>query len=141
MVKNYINKCLYDSWGVTWKTNLNFNRHTKMFFPEPNSRLSKRLLMFNREELSYLIKAITGHNYLKHFSNKILTLSNTKCRLCKLAPETFYHLTNDCASMKTHQLEFFNNKKFEGKHTKWNPVNLLKFLNIPQIKELFCPPK
>ena len=136
---NLVNNCIYDSWGVTWKTNLNFNKHTKMFFPEPNERLSKRLLKFNRAELRYIISAITGHNYLKQFSNKISVLSNTKCRLCKSSNETFFHLTNECNNLKTYQLELFRNNKFNGTHTKWNPVSLLKFLNLPIVKDLFTP--
>ena len=68
-VKTYINNCIYDSWGLKWKKDSNTNKHTKKFFPLPNSRLSKRLLKFERHELTYLLEAITGHNYLRHFSN------------------------------------------------------------------------
>ena len=60
----------YDSWGLKWKKDSNTNKHTKKFFPLPNSRLSKRLLKFEKHELTYLLEAITGHNYLRHFSNK-----------------------------------------------------------------------
>ena len=111
-----------------------------MFFPEPNSRLSKRLLKFNRQELTYLVSAITGHNYLRNHSNKIAPLSSIKCRLCDSDNETFYHLTNECTELITYQAELFNNRKFEGKNTRWNPVRLLDFLNLPQVKKLFTSP-
>ena len=110
-----------------------------MFFPEPNKRLSKRILKFSRTELSFFITAVTGHNYLRHFSNKISILGSTKCRLCKEENETFFLLTNDCVELATYRLELFKNRKFKGKHTKWNPVDLMAFLNLPQIKELFSP--
>ena len=32
LVKNYINNCIYDTWGVKWKINSNLNKHTKMLF-------------------------------------------------------------------------------------------------------------
>ena len=48
LVKNYISNCIYDSWGLKWKMDTNTNKHTKKFFPLPNSRLSKRLLKFDR---------------------------------------------------------------------------------------------
>ena len=42
LVKTYITNCMYyDSWGMKWKTDTNSNKHTKKFFPLPNSRLSK----------------------------------------------------------------------------------------------------
>ena len=84
LVKTYITNCIYDTWGMKWKTDPKTNKHTKNFFPLPNNRLSKRLLKFDRQELHLLIEAITGHNYLRHFSNKIAILTVTKCRLCKL---------------------------------------------------------
>ena len=140
LVKNYINKCIYDTWGVKWKTNANLNKHTKMFLPDPNSRLSKRLLKFNRQELTLIISAITGHNYLRYHSNKISQLTSTKCRLCGKEDETFYHLTNACSSLSTHQAEVFNQRKFDGKNTRWNPVKLLEFLNIDLVQTLFMPP-
>ena len=83
--------------------------------------------------------AITGHNCLRHFSNKLTLLGTTKCRLCKDGTETFFHLTNECKELATQRLEHFNNRKMEGKHTKWNPVDLLNFLNLEQIRALFFP--
>ena len=98
-----------------------------MFFPEPNERLTKRLHKFNRDELTLIISATTGHNYLRYFSNKITVLGNTKCRLCNEETEIFYHLTNECTSLATQRMEIFNNRKFIGTNTKWNPVSLLEF--------------
>ena len=121
------------------ETECNSNKHTKNFFPLPNARLSKRLLKFDRMELKYLLEAITGHNYLRHFSNKISTLNTTRCKLCNTDPETFLHLANSCPSLNTYRLEILNYTRFEGKNTKWNPVKLLEFLNLPQIKSLFKP--
>ena len=112
---------------------------TKHFFPTPNARLSKRILKFDRTELTLLISAISGHNYLRQFSNKISPLSSTKCRLCQQEPETLLHLINSCVTMRTHRVEIFNYFKFEGKNTKWNPVKLQKFLNLPAIQILFKP--
>ena len=139
LVKNYIKTCLYDSWCVNWRKDTNLNKHTKMFFPEPNERLTKRLHKFNRAELTLIISAITGHNYLRYFSNKITVLGNTKCRLCNKETEIFYHLTNECTALAAQRLELFNNKKFMGTNTKWNPVSLLQFLNLDQVKQLFLP--
>ena len=110
-----------------------------MFFPEPNERLSKQIFKFNRTDLSFIITAITGHNYLRHSSNKLTLLGTTKCRLCKDGTETFCHLTNECRELTTQQLEHLNNRKFEGKHTKWNPVDLSDFLNLEQKYTSFSP--
>ena len=65
LVKTYITNCIYDTWGLKWKADINTNKHTKNFFPLPNARLSKRLLKFDRSDLKYMIEAITGHNYLR----------------------------------------------------------------------------
>ena len=90
---------------MKWKTDSKTNKHTKNFFPLPNSRLSKRLLKFDRHELHFLVEAITGHNYLRHFSNKIALLTDTKCRLCKLEEETAIHLLNTCPQLNTYRHE------------------------------------
>ena len=84
-----------------------------------------------------MIEAITGHNYPRHFSNKISILKTTRCRLCNKDPETFLHLANICSQLTAQRLEIFNFTRFEGKHSKWNPVKLMEFLNLPQIKILF----
>ena len=141
LVKSYITNCIYDTWGMKWKTDSKSNKHTKHFFPLPNSRLSKRLLKFDRQELHFLVEAITGHNYLKHFSNKIALLADTKCRLCKSEEETTLHLLNSCSHLNTYRHEILNNRKFTGQDSKWNPVKLIEFLNLPQISPLFKPPK
>ena len=137
LVKSYINNCIYDTWGLNWKKDCNTNKHTKKFFPLPNARLSKRLLKFERLDLKYLLEAITGHNYLRHFSNKIASLNSTRCRLCNNDPETLLHLANSCPTLATYRLEILNDTKFEGKNSRWNPVKLLEFINIPCVKTLF----
>ena len=139
LIKTYINNCIYDSWSLRWKKDINKNKHTKHFFPTPNTRLSKRLLKFDRSELTLIISAISGHNYLRQFSNKISPLNNTKCRLCQNEPKTLLHLINSCDIMSTHRVEIFNFFKFEGKNTNWNPVKLQRFLNLPTLQTLFKP--
>ena len=46
----------------------------------------------SRSDLILLIPLITGHNYLRHFSNKLKPLANTNCRLCSETLENFIHL-------------------------------------------------
>ena len=139
LVKTYIKNRIYEAWELRWKLDINKNKHTKHFFPTPNSRLSKRLHKFDRSELTQLLSAITGHNYLRHFSNKISPLPYTLCRLCQTEPETVLHLINACPTMSTYKAEIFNYYRFEGKNTNWNPVKLLKFINLPPMQILFKP--
>ena len=119
-----------------WKKDCNTNKHIK-FFPLPNARLSKRLLKFERLELKYLLEAITGHNHLRHFSNKISLRKQQDADYAIMILRLFLHLVNTCPKLATHRLEILNYTKFEGKNTKWNPVKLLEFLNLPQIKRMF----
>ena len=133
LVNTYIKNRIYESWDLRWKLDINKNKHTKHFFPLPNSRLSKRLHKFERYELTQLISAISGHNYLRHFSHKISPLQNTKCRLCQTEPEIVLHLVNMYPTLNSYGLEIFNYYKFEGKNTNWNPVKLLKFINLSEI--------
>jgi len=56
---------LYEAWEKEWTAGQHC-RQTKYWFPIPNQKLSRQLLMLNRNTYSMMIQLITGHNYLNY---------------------------------------------------------------------------
>ena len=97
-------------------------------------------MKMSRSDLILLIPLITGHNYLRHFSNKLKPLANTKCRLCCESQENFLHLLNDCPRLRQKQVDHFYNYKFQDGCMDWNPMKLLKFCRLKEVYVMTLAP-
>ena len=65
------------------KMTIHYTNIVKSSFPIPymDEKISKKLLKLDRSQLTQIVHAITGHNNLRYFSNKINPLTKTHCRL------------------------------------------------------------
>ena len=88
-------------------------------------------------------RVITGHNNLKKFSNKIKKLNDTKCRLCKNAPEDVIHLLTDCPCLNTERIELklnrFNPTHSTNDKLTWSIPLILEFFKLPKVAMLLDP--
>ena len=82
-----------------------------------------------------LIEIVTGHNNLNYFQSKIYPLDvSPNCRFCEEEDETFEHLLNECPCFLNDRRDILLNIRIVDT-INWNPQLLLKFSNIPAIKE------
>ena len=64
VVKSLARKQTTEKWKARWSSSTTC-RQTKIFFSEPNGKLSKELLKLNRKDLGLCIRHLTGHSFLK----------------------------------------------------------------------------
>ena len=139
LIKTIVKTRIQRLWREEW-TYTDINKHTKNFFNTPNKNLSKCLLKMSRNDLMLLIPLITGHNFLRQFSDKLKPLANTNCRLCHETLENFLHLLNVCPRLRQQQTDCFYGYNFQPGDMDWNPMRLLKFCRIKEIYNLTLSP-
>jgi len=107
-------------------------RQTKLWFPTPNLKKSKTILMKTREELGLLTRWLTGHCYLARHQSLIFPEVNPKCSLCSQYDETPWHLLRECP----HPLVF---NKLPPDHWEVDPLlkllQKIKFLEVPEYSD------
>ncbi|CAB4046035.1 Hypothetical predicted protein, partial [Paramuricea clavata] len=83
-------------WKMYWK-DLDQCRQTKLWFPEPNTRLSKSILRLNRAMLGPVLHFITGHGWLNRHKAIVEKSGTPRCRLCQTgSSEEPGHLWRSC---------------------------------------------
>jgi ribonuclease HI len=107
-IKSKIDKYILRKWTDRWKS-VTTARQTKIFFPQPNPTLSKKLLSLDRETFGQAFRWISGHNYLLRHCNLLhpAHFPNPACRLCNSEPETSSHLLLDCPANSTLRRKIF----------------------------------
>ena len=137
LFKDHIKTAIYAEWIKLWKQDTGIYKHTRLFFPIMDPKYSQKLLKLSRSDLKQLIEVITGHNYLRQYSNKISTLPNVQCRFCDTQPETFLHLFTDCPkfTLDRYQLKILKYPLLttENNTPNWSITQLLEFCNLPEI--------
>ena len=139
LIKQYIKDKIYDHWFQDWQSNTTQFKHTKKFFPYMNEKTSKQLLKLDRQQLTQIIHATTGHNNLRYHSNKINPLTHTHCRLCKdrKTQETFVHLFFDCSALQVLRYEVHKKyKPYNRNNRYWSLNMIIDFIENPQISLL-----
>jgi hypothetical protein len=112
-------------------------RQTKLFFPQPNAKLSKRLLMFDRPICAKLFRWISGHSfhrYHNHITNPTAFESPT-CRICKEEREETSHLFAHCHGLAQIRMKICGLITLPEKFN-WSPTTLLAMINET---EKICP--
>ena len=62
---DYARFSYYEKWIAAWRaTDIPFARQTKVWFPEPSFRKTRRLLSLDGTEFSKLVRWLTGHAFL-----------------------------------------------------------------------------
>ncbi len=125
-----------DQWNLDWLVNLAC-RQTKLWFPEVNLALSRKIISLDRETLGRFIRWLTGHNFLRRHQNLLDpdTYPSRTCRLCYQEPETAEHVIADCITLDpTRRMHF--SRSHLTKPYKWNFEEMKNFLaTIAEVME------
>ena len=88
---------LYGKWIERWQqTDISFARQTKVWFPEPSFRKSRKILSLDRPEFSAVVRWLTGHAFLGLQNFRCGSVVTSFCRLCGQVPERADHLLLRC---------------------------------------------
>jgi hypothetical protein len=135
-VKGRIKQYLLKEWTNRWLGN-NEARQTKIFFPEPNGKISKKLLAYDKQRCAQLFRWICGHSFHR-YHNYLLkpeTFDNPRCRLCGSDKEETSHLFAFCPSLSPIRLRIIGTPTLE-ENFKWSPSQVLAM--ITEIDKI-CP--
>ena len=133
-INNYFNK----KWLKAWKA-YDQARQTKIWFPEPNSKKSSKLLRLNRNNLGRLVQFLTGHNKLKRHKNiQNGIIDPYSCRLCSEEEESSFHVIAECPAMECYRSSAF---KLPPPITipnppEWTVTQVVKFIRTSPIGEM-----
>ena len=116
-------------WKTRWE-NSTTSRQTKIFFPEPNPKLSKDLLQLSRTDLGLCIRHLSDHSFLKYHRSKVDPSVDPKCRLCSADREESAHIILECPAFQEERLQIF----WEYQPTSITAIwQLLLFLTHPRV--------
>ena len=88
-----------------------------------------------RADLSLLIKAITGQNFLSYHQSQINIEISKLCRLCEQEDETFIHLVDNCPRLEQTKKDIFLDK-IMGQDHSWSIRRLMNFIQVPIIHRM-----
>jgi ribonuclease HI len=135
-IRQKIQRTLLQEWTNRWLGN-GEARQTKLFFPQPNSGLTKKLLMYNKETCAKLFRWVSGHSfhrYHNHITNP-LAFNNPTCRACNTDREETYHLFATCKALAPIRMKSCS-RPFLNSNPSWSPGLLLQI--IKEIDKI-CP--
>ncbi len=133
-----------NQWTKRW-VNMDKCRQTKLWFPKPNQSTSRRLMSLGRRTLGLVIQFITGHGWLRRHAALIDSNVESDCRLCYENEETPWHLASECPAIANERSRIIQIGRAGQQISDeadlfpyaWTPEQLLRFLRVPQINELF----
>ena len=78
---------------------------------------------------------------MKRHSNEIIEKDPTdkNCRLCEEEPETPHHIITECPVLLDHRNNVFGSRLLPEIFTAWKVQDMMKYLDLPQIRELETP--
>ena len=122
------------------------HRQTKHFWVTPDRNKSKAILKLDRVELGYVFQFITGHTRLQRHEKIIADgggdfTKSSVCTLCDMGDETPIHLVHECGPLAIDAMRIFGDHtglyNQQGFTLKWYAKDLIKFLRLPLVKNLF----
>ncbi len=119
-----------DQWAHRWRTTLGC-RQTKLWIQDPRQD-SRWAIVLDWGNLSKLMQAITGHNYLRYHQFKLNESTRDKCRFCGGVHKEFVHLSHECMALTEEQKTLHMNSNF------LDPPgfkSLIRFINLDRIDE------
>jgi ribonuclease HI len=128
-IKRKINQYLHNEWSNRWNS-ISEARQTKIFFPQPSSKLSKKLLTYDRRTCGKLFRWITGHSFHR-YHNHLTTpelFNNPQCRVCNSSREETSHLYAYCTGLAPTRMRLWGKDVLTEGFT-WTPNQLLAMIN------------
>jgi ribonuclease HI len=123
-------------WKERWKAQPQA-RQTKIFFSEPNEKLSRSILKLSRQTYGEIFRWISGHNFLKRHRSLLepLIYPDSTCRACLEEEETSSHLIMQCPAFGQARHGIF------GQHllpeiTEWTVSQLWRMIGVTR---RLCP--
>jgi ribonuclease HI len=128
-IKNKINEYLHKEWTNRW-LGISEARQTKIFMPKPNSRISNKLMSYNKETCAKLFRWITGHSFHRYHNHltKPTIYMNPACRICNYEKEETSHLFAQCPGLAPIRMKICGMTSFSTNHN-WSPHLLLSMIN------------
>ena len=108
---------------------------TKHFWQHPDKTKSRGITNLCRADLSLIIKAITGQNFLAYHQSKLDITISKFCRLCEEGEETMIHLITACPALEQTRKDIFLDQKVGGNH-EWSIRRVITFLQFPVINRM-----
>jgi ribonuclease HI len=124
-IKGKIHAYLTKEWTSRWQ-GTSEARQTKLFFPEPNAKNSKKLLSYDRPTCAKLFRWVSGHSfhrYHNHITNPT-TYNSPLCRACKTEKEETSHLFAHCHGLAQQRMKICGTVTLP-ENFKWTPHMLL----------------
>jgi ribonuclease HI len=127
---------LQNEWTSRWTSTCEA-RQTKIFFPQPNPKLSKKLMRYDRPTCAKLFRWTTGHSFHRYHNHitSPLVFDNPTCRACNEAREETNHLFAHCLSLAPIRMKLWG-KPCLDKDFSWTPAQLLDL--IEEVDKI-CP--
>ena len=130
---------LYERWIARWRsTDLAFGRQTKIWFPEPSFRKTRRLLSLDRPQFSRMGRWLTGHAFLGLQNFRCGSTALSFCRLCGQVPERADHLLLRCPRLNGLRASTFRAWTMDY-HPVWEVDWIEKFLSDEVVAKLEDP--
>jgi ribonuclease HI len=135
-VKNRIRQYLHQEWTTRWLGN-NEARQTKIFFPEPNGKITKRLLTYDKQTCAQLFRWISGHSFHRYHNSLVHPdrFLSPKCRMCDANKEETSHLFAHCPGLAHIRMKICGQQTL-SETFEWTPTMLLAM--IKEIDKI-CP--
>jgi ribonuclease HI len=124
---------LIKNWNKRWENETHF-RQTKLWFPEIDLNISKRLLKSDRFLYCQLIQIITGHNYLNYHQYNCKKVESPICRKCDEEIESSWHIITECPAFAAARFRSFGNSNISPE-----VLQIPAFLRNSNIGPLFNP--
>ena len=125
-------------WNKRWESRGDC-RQTKIFFPKVDLKKSSEITKMSRENISRVIRAITGHDFRRKHEALVTGSTDTQCRFCEDAVESSAHIINDCPRLAGKRLHYLNRPLGRSVTPDWEPQQLAAFLSDPIISEMEAP--
>ncbi len=131
-IKEIIKKGFIQKWNLKWSL-LRECRQTKIWFPGISPSKSADILCCSRENLSWLVQLITGHNRMKRHESLIDTSLSPTCRKCQEDVESSLHVYAECPALAWHR-RMATGELFVQQPLTWSVKQVFRFISEPSIK-------
>ena len=103
--------------------------HSKKFL-KWDLKIAIKYTNLNRQKLSILCGALTGHSNCKEHLGKIGVDVDPECRFCHLEPETTLHIIADCPALANKRMTLLGKPFLEETVTEFNTLPFLGLIEL-----------